>query len=65
MRYFIHKNLQKRLYVFLLYLTKKRIKICMAGLRENNWKEIVLRIYLNFYHAINSKSSGVTQFRAP
>ena len=33
-----------------------------AGLTENNWKEIVSRVELKFYHAINSKSLGSSSF---
>ena len=34
----------------------------IAGSSEKNWKEIVLRIELNFYHAINSNSLGSSSF---
>ena len=41
---------------------KRGLNICIAGLSEKNWKEFVLRIELNFYHAINSKSLGSSSF---
>ena len=41
---------------------KRGLNICIAGLSEKNWKENVLRIELNFYHAIKSKSLDSSSF---
>ena len=43
-------------------MNKRGLNIFIAGLSEKNWKQIVLRIELNFYHAINSKSLGSSSF---